>query len=154
AGGEFPRSAQLPLRRRRRAGGGCGRNELPSVRYSKTLPWVGKPANPVAIRSYQRRLNRCRFESHEQAAFYPPSLGLGKRGGAHAASKAWGAKKRPCHTPASRNYIGGNQRCACPGEPTARYVQIRTTQSPSWVAWSKVELRVGRARFSFLKVGR
>jgi HEAT repeat protein len=31
----------------------------------------------------------------------------------------------------------------------ARYVQIRTTQSPSWVAWVHVELRVGRRRFSF-----
>jgi HEAT repeat protein len=31
----------------------------------------------------------------------------------------------------------------------ARFVQVRTTQSPSWVAWSEVELRVGRARFAF-----
>ncbi|MCI0376840.1 MAG: discoidin domain-containing protein [Gemmataceae bacterium] len=34
-----------------------------------------------------------------------------------------------------------------PKELYARYVQIRTTQSPSWVSWERVELRVGRARF-------
>jgi hypothetical protein len=34
-----------------------------------------------------------------------------------------------------------------------RYVQVRTTQSPSWVAWVEVELRVGRTRFYFLQEG-
>jgi HEAT repeat protein len=33
----------------------------------------------------------------------------------------------------------------------ARYVQIRTTESPSWVAWVEVELRVPRNRLSFVK---
>jgi HEAT repeat protein len=33
----------------------------------------------------------------------------------------------------------------------ARYVQIRTTQSPSWVAWTEVELRVGRSRLGFVR---
>jgi len=31
----------------------------------------------------------------------------------------------------------------------SRHVQIRTTQSPSWVAWVDVELQVRRARFSW-----
>jgi HEAT repeat protein len=31
-----------------------------------------------------------------------------------------------------------------------RYVQVRTSQSPSWVAWAEVELRVGRPRFCFV----
>jgi HEAT repeat protein len=35
----------------------------------------------------------------------------------------------------------------------ARYVQIRTTQSPSWVAWVAIELYVGRTRPSFVKAG-
>jgi HEAT repeat protein len=37
-------------------------------------------------------------------------------------------------------------------EVFARYVQVRTTQSPSWVAWVEIELRVGRPRFSFVKL--
>jgi hypothetical protein len=32
----------------------------------------------------------------------------------------------------------------------ARYVQIRTTQSPSWVAWVAIEVHVGRMRSSFV----
>jgi hypothetical protein len=32
----------------------------------------------------------------------------------------------------------------------ARYVQIRTTQSPSWVAWVAIEIHVGRKRSSFV----
>jgi len=34
---------------------------------------------------------------------------------------------------------------------SARYVQIRTTQSPSWVAWAAIEMHVGRTRPSFVK---
>jgi hypothetical protein len=29
-----------------------------------------------------------------------------------------------------------------PNEVTARYVQVRTTQSPTWIAWWEVEIRV------------
>jgi hypothetical protein len=36
---------------------------------------------------------------------------------------------------------------------SARYVQIRTTQSPSWVAWAAIEVHVGRTRSSFVKTG-
>jgi hypothetical protein len=43
--------------------------------------------------------------------------------------------------------------CDFPKETFARYVQIHTTRSPSWVAWVEVELRVGRPRFSFAKPG-
>ena len=39
---------------------------------------------------------------------------------------------------------------AFPKDLFARYVQIRTTESPSWVSWWEVELRVGRSRFSFV----
>jgi hypothetical protein len=38
-----------------------------------------------------------------------------------------------------------------PKDLFARYVQIRTTQSPSWVAWAEVDLLVGRPRFAFVK---
>jgi HEAT repeat protein len=34
----------------------------------------------------------------------------------------------------------------------ARHVQIRTTESPSWVGWLEVQLRVGRPRFSFARI--
>src|SRR5262249_30465494 len=37
-----------------------------------------------------------------------------------------------------------------PKDLFARFVQIRTTESPSWVGWHEVELRVGRSRFSFV----
>jgi HEAT repeat protein len=40
--------------------------------------------------------------------------------------------------------------CDFPKGLSARYVQIRTTQSPSWVAWVSIELRVGRSRPSFV----
>jgi HEAT repeat protein len=33
----------------------------------------------------------------------------------------------------------------------ARYVQVRTTESPSWVAWVEIELRVLRARASLIQ---
>ena len=32
----------------------------------------------------------------------------------------------------------------------ARYIQIRTTQSPSWVAWVAIEVYIGRTRPSFV----
>jgi HEAT repeat protein len=38
-----------------------------------------------------------------------------------------------------------------PQGTSARYIQIRTTQSPSWVAWVAIEVRVGRTRSSFVK---
>ena len=34
---------------------------------------------------------------------------------------------------------------------SARYVQIRTTESPSWIAWGPIDLRVGRTRSHFVK---
>jgi len=37
-----------------------------------------------------------------------------------------------------------------PKELFARYVRIRTTESPSWVTWAKIELRVGRSRFGLM----
>ena len=37
-----------------------------------------------------------------------------------------------------------------PNGLSARYVQIRTTQSPSWVAWVAIEVQVGRTRSSFV----
>src|SRR5262249_53737271 len=40
---------------------------------------------------------------------------------------------------------------AFPQGVIARYVQIRTTESPSWVGWAEVELRVQRNRLSFVK---
>jgi hypothetical protein len=33
-------------------------------------------------------------------------------------------------------------KVAFPKEPLARFVQIRTTQTPSWVAWREIDLRV------------
>jgi HEAT repeat protein len=36
---------------------------------------------------------------------------------------------------------------------TARYIQVRTTQSPSWVAWVEVEVRVPRSRGAFVQMG-
>jgi hypothetical protein len=33
---------------------------------------------------------------------------------------------------------------------SARYVQIRTTASASWVAWNSIELQVGRTRSRFV----
>jgi HEAT repeat protein len=39
-----------------------------------------------------------------------------------------------------------------PKDMFARYVQIRSTESPSWIGWIEVELRVGRPRFSFAKL--
>jgi hypothetical protein len=38
-----------------------------------------------------------------------------------------------------------------PKELAARYVQIRTVASPSWVAWGPIELRVGRTRSRFVR---
>jgi HEAT repeat protein len=38
-----------------------------------------------------------------------------------------------------------------PKDTLARCIQIRTTESPSWVAWEKIELRVGRSRAGFVK---
>jgi hypothetical protein len=40
-----------------------------------------------------------------------------------------------------------------PEGTSARYVQIRTTQSPSWVALVVIEVHVGRTRSSFVKAG-
>ena len=34
---------------------------------------------------------------------------------------------------------------------SARYVQIRTTESPSWVCWYCIKIRVGRTRSPFFK---
>jgi hypothetical protein len=34
---------------------------------------------------------------------------------------------------------------------SARYVQIRTTRSASWVAWKRIEIQVGRTRSRFVK---
>ena len=41
-------------------------------------------------------------------------------------------------------------KCDFPRSLSARYVQIRTTQSPSWVAWVAIEVYVGRTRPSFV----
>jgi len=41
-------------------------------------------------------------------------------------------------------------KCDFPRGLSARYVQIRTTQSPSWVAWVAIEVYVGRTRPSFV----
>ena len=38
-----------------------------------------------------------------------------------------------------------------PGGLSARYVQILTTASPSWVAWGPIEILAGRARARFVK---
>jgi hypothetical protein len=59
------------------------------------------------------------------------------------------AKAKRVHTFAGTTDDGQQLKVEFPNELYARYVQVRTTQSPSWVAWAKVELRVGRTRFGF-----
>jgi hypothetical protein len=61
------------------------------------------------------------------------------------------AKAKLAHTFHGNTDADQRLRFDFPKDVFARYVQVRTTQSPSWVAWAEVELRVGRARFRFVK---
>jgi RNA polymerase sigma factor (sigma-70 family) len=61
------------------------------------------------------------------------------------------AKAKLVHTFHGNTDTNQRLRFDFPKDVFARYIQVRTTQSPSWVAWSEVELRVGRARFRFVE---
>jgi hypothetical protein len=58
-------------------------------------------------------------------------------------------KARLVHTFTGVTDAGQKLKMGFPKGLFARHVQIHTTQSPSWVAWAEVELRVGRSRFNF-----
>jgi hypothetical protein len=60
------------------------------------------------------------------------------------------ARAKLAHTFKGNTDSGQRLRFDFPKGRFARYVQVRTTQSPSWVGWADVELRVGRTRFRFL----
>jgi HEAT repeat protein len=60
------------------------------------------------------------------------------------------AKAKLAHTFHGNTDADQRLRFDFPKDVFARYVQVRTTRSPSWVAWAQVELRVGRARFCFV----
>jgi hypothetical protein len=61
------------------------------------------------------------------------------------------ARAKLAHTFNGNTDNGQQLKFEFPKEVFARYMQIRTTQSPSWVGWTKVELRVGRPRFAFVR---
>jgi hypothetical protein len=56
------------------------------------------------------------------------------------------AKARLIHTFTGPTTDGQTLKFDFAKDTFARYVQVLTTQSPSWVAWGNIELRVGRAR--------
>jgi hypothetical protein len=61
------------------------------------------------------------------------------------------AKARLAHTFRGNTESSQRLRFDFPKGAFARYVQVRTTQSPSWVAWGEIELHVGRARLGFVR---
>jgi hypothetical protein len=56
------------------------------------------------------------------------------------------AKARLIHTFTGDTDAGQQLKFDFPKDTCARCVQIRTTQSPSWIAWGSVELHVGPSR--------
>ena len=60
-------------------------------------------------------------------------------------------KAKLVHTFKGRTESGQPLAFDFPRGLSARYVQIRTTASASWVAWNRIELRVGRTRSRFVK---
>jgi hypothetical protein len=59
-------------------------------------------------------------------------------------------KARLVHTFKGRTENGRPMTFDFPKGLTARYVQIRTTASESWVSWNRIELQVGRTRSRFV----
>jgi hypothetical protein len=60
-------------------------------------------------------------------------------------------KAKLVHTFKGRTENGRPIAFEFPKGVSARYVQVRTTASESWVAWQRIELRVGRTRPAFLR---
>jgi hypothetical protein len=60
-------------------------------------------------------------------------------------------RARLAHTFTGPTDAGQVLALAFPEGQFARYVQVRTTQSPSWVAWGDIELRVRRSPLIFTR---
>jgi hypothetical protein len=60
-------------------------------------------------------------------------------------------KAQLVHTFEGQTESGHALAFAFPKGLSARYVQVRTTRSASWVAWNRIELQVGRTRSRFVK---
>jgi RNA polymerase sigma factor (sigma-70 family) len=52
------------------------------------------------------------------------------------------SKAKLAHTFKGETKNAEELKFAFPKDTTARYIQVRTTQSPTWIAWQKVEIRV------------
>jgi hypothetical protein len=59
-------------------------------------------------------------------------------------------KAKLAHTFKGRTELDKPLKVDFAGGLSVRYVQIRTTESPSWVAWGPIEVLVGRARPHFV----